>query len=157
MTWFPTYWITPANWSLDTSFEQGSGFNKQTVKIYEKDDEYYITGDNWWQCFNVYNWVSSQESNQINPFIRLNKNTLLPDKMFKSKSSFDIKSLYAWRNCIITDWTKVYLFWWFNTYQWQTTKNIAVLNDVDMSLSLWNTGTWFSTSLVDFIDYYETI
>jgi len=23
---YPTYWITPADWSLDTSFDQWSGF-----------------------------------------------------------------------------------------------------------------------------------
>jgi len=147
MTTFPIYWITPWAWTIDTSFEQGSGFDWIAGYVLSDWEDILVWGDNWTNHFNKYNWLSSIISNETQPFIRFKSDTLSPDALFFVWSNLTPKNLYSIRNCILTDDTHIYLVWWFTQYWNNTANNIVKLKESDMSLVLWNTWTWFSWAI----------
>lgn len=143
MTWFPTYWIAPANWSLDTSFDQWSGFNKQVLWVAEYWDEYVFWWDNWTTYYSAYNWISSINSNKISPFFRVRKDNKLPDTNSLlwgnlNAENTSLKSFAVW-------WSYIYAFWLFTKYWNDTAKNLVKIDMTDMSFVTGN--TWVGSTL----------
>jgi len=78
--WFPIYWISPAAWSLDTSFEQGSGFiwwNFWVQKIKEVDSDVYL----WWD-YVWYNGTTSINSSSVRSMLALLDNGVIDTTKF---------------------------------------------------------------------------
>lgn len=66
---YPTYWLTPAKWSLDTSFDQWSGFifaSWGIKKIKEEDWFVYVWWIHWW-----YNKVTSINASKVSFMVNL--------------------------------------------------------------------------------------
>jgi len=143
---YPTYWITPANWSLDTSFDQWSGFNKQVLWVAEYWDEYVFWWDNGTNYYTAYNLVSSINSNKVAPFFRVRKDNYLPDS--DSNLWWNLNATNWWVNNPFCVWGGyIYAVWAFTLYGNDLAKNLVKINQTDMSFVLWNTLTGFSSTL----------
>lgn len=139
---YPTYWITPADWSLDTSFDQWSGFNNQVERIYETANWYKAL---WWTArFTSWNWLFSYSANQIIPMMRIKKTNYLPDKDMNTGSNFD--GVTSWLRKILIGWWYFYMVNFSNSYNWVNSKHITKLNETDLTVNTVNSWTWFSTS-----------
>lgn len=143
MTWFPTYWITPANWSLDTSFDQWSGFDKSPLWIASNGDNYVVL---WWtNSQNIYNSTSSINSNSYSPFFRVRKANKLPyfyDNIGNNLNSANTLTKYSF---VIVGWY-IYIVWSFTYYWTNETTHMLKINQNDMSFALGNSWVWFSIS-----------
>lgn len=139
---YPTYWITPANWSLDTSFDQWSGFNWQVERVLETSNSYkFMWG---YLRFAWWNWLFSYWANQIIPMMRVNKTNLIPDKNMLTGSNFNAST--SWARKILVWGGYVYMINGHTVYNWEGSNNITKLNETDLSLNTANTWLWFSTS-----------
>lgn len=142
---YPTYWLTPANWSLDTSFDQWSGFNKQVLWVAEYWDEYVFWWDNGTTYYSAYKWVSSINSNKISPFFRVRKDNKLPDKESILWNNFN-SSNTATNESFTIMWWYIYLAGGFTKYWNFNAQHLIKLDALDMSFVSGNTWTWFSIS-----------
>ena len=143
---YPTYWLTPAKWSLDTSFDQWSGFNKQVLWVAEYWDEYVFWWDNGTNYYSAYKWVSSINSNKISPFFRVRKDNKLPDTTSLLWGNLNINTAIGWENYFIS-WWYIYISWAFTSYWNNIANNVVKLNTTDMSFVSWNTWSGFSANL----------
>lgn len=146
MTTFPVYWVTPADWTLDTTFEQWIWFNGEVARwIAQDNDNYYVTS---YPSFTSYNWNYSVTSNKIAPFIRVDATTYLPDNSSLFWENFNTWSLNGnwWikNQSFAVNWDNIYVIWWFTKYKWQSTTHIAVLDKTTLNLSVANTWVWFT-------------
>lgn len=140
---YPTYWLTPANWSLDTSFEQWSGFNKQVLWVAEYWDEYVFWWDNGSTYYSAYNWISNINANKIAPLFRVNKTTLMPD--IYSNIGWNMNNSNSLvNNAFTVMWWYIYVAWAFTKYGNNDAQHLLKLDATDMSFVSWNTGVWFS-------------
>lgn len=142
-----TVWVPHVPWAIDTTFEQGSGFDWPPSQILTDQNYYYII---WWQtAFSSYNNNIAVSPNKIAPFFRVNKTTLLPDNDTILWTNFNISaaglSFWKWSFCAI-NWNNIYCFWRFTTYQWETAVHLAVIDKTTMKLVLWNTWVWIWAS-----------
>jgi len=137
--WFPIYWISPVVWSVDTSFEQWSGFNKQVLWVAEYWDEYVFWWDNWTTNYSVYNWVSSINSNRISPFFRVRTDSLLPDT--NTILNWNLNAINAVKHPFCIWWGYIYSAWFFTRYWSDVAVNLVKLNATDMTFVSGNTWT----------------
>lgn len=144
MTTFPVYWVTPADWTLDTSFDQWSGFNKQVLWVAEYGDEYAFWWDNGNTYYSAYKWVSSINSNKISPFFRVMKDNKLPDT--NSILWGNLNSINSVNNPFCVWWGFIYAIWLFTLYWNNVSKNLVKINITDLSFNLGNTWVWFSSA-----------
>lgn len=146
MTTFPVYGVTPADWTLDTSFDQWGGFNKQVLWVAEYGDEYMFWWDNWTNYYSAYKWVSSINSNKISPFFRVRKDTKLTDSNTLLGNNMNATNTNV-NYCFCFWGNYIYALARTMTRYWNNIANSIVrLNLSDMSFSLWNTWTWLSFS-----------
>lgn len=142
-----TVWIPPVPWTIDTSFDQGVGFNSRVKKILPKWDKYYIVGDQ--SDFNSFDGVSGFTPNKISPFFRVKKDTLLPDNDTILGNNFN-SSGFPWNNKINSIkivGNEIYVFGDFTSYKWEAVNNVAVLDKNTMNLIRGNSWVWLSTTI----------
>ena len=141
---YPTYWITPANWSLDTSFDQWSGFNKQVLWVAEYWDEYVFWWDNGTNYYSAYQWVSSINSNKISPFFRVRKDNKLPDTNSILWGNLNAINTVVNPFCVWGGY--IYAVWPFTKYGNNVAINVVKISQDDMSFVAGNTWVWFSNT-----------
>lgn len=143
---FPIYWLSPVAWSVDTSFEQGSGFNRQVLWVEEVWDEYVFWWDDWTNYYSAYNWVSSINWNKVSPFFRVRKDNYLPDSNSNLWGNFNAQFTDSYNFC--NDASYIYTVWFFTKYWNDTTNWIVKINVDDLTINTANTWTWFSNTSV---------
>lgn len=143
MTTFPIYWITPWAWTIDTSFEQGSGFDKLPNWIKKSWDNYVVL---WWtNWYSVYNGISSINANFYIPFFRVSKTN--NQTYFYDSVGSNINSTNNLINeNIAVIWEHIYLTGFFTNYWNNKAQHIVKINKNDMSFNLWNTWVWYSSA-----------
>ncbi len=145
MTTFPVYWVTPADWTLDTSFVQWIGFNNQPLWVAEYWDEYLFWWDNWSNYYSAYNSFSSLNSNKIVPFFRVKKTNKLPDTNSILWGNFNFWNLLV-QNQFVIAWWYIYFVWGFSSFNNIASKHILKINESDLTVDTVNTGVWFSST-----------
>lgn len=140
-----TVWVPPVPWEIDTSFDQWSGFNKQVLWVGEYWDEYVFWWDNGNTYYSAYKWVSSINSNKISPFFRVRKDNKLPDTTTILWGN--LNAISSVNNPFCVWWGYLYSVGSFTLYWNNIAINLVKINTTDMSFVLWNTVTWFSSTL----------
>jgi len=138
-----TVWVPPVPGEIDTSFEQGSGFDRNPVWIAISWDDYVIL---WWtNSHSVYNNISSVNAHFYSPFFRVSKTNKQPYFYDNIWSNINLANTLVNENIAVI-WSHIYLTGLFSNYWKNKAQHIVKINKNDMSFSLWNMWVWYNNA-----------